>query len=114
MTSAPSTDFTAQLVDVHPDGTPMSVCDGILRLSPGQLGELRHIQILLGATSHTFLRRHRIRLDISSSNFPRFDPNPNTGDSSLHARACVVAHQTIVHGGATPSSLVLPVVPAPA
>jgi len=110
MTSAPSTDFTAHLVDVHPDGTPMSVCDGILRLSPGQPGELRHIQILLGATSHTFLRRHRIRLDISSSNFPRYDPNPNTGLSSRVARDCQVAHQRILHGGATPSCLILPVV----
>jgi len=113
-TSAVSTDFTARLVDVQPDGTPVSVCDGILRLPAADGGAMRQIVLSLGATSQVFLAGHRLRLDISSSNFPRFDPNPNTGDSSLHARACVVAHQTIVHGGATPSSLVLPVVPAPA
>src|SRR5204862_365272 len=112
--SAPTTDFTARLVDVHPDGTPMSVCDGILRLPPGRPEEQRHLKILLGATSHTFVRRHRIRLDISSSDFPRYDPNPNTGVSSWMAQDCLVAHQRILHGGATPSCLLLPVVPTTA
>jgi predicted acyl esterase len=65
----------------------------------------------MGATSQVFLPGHRIRLDISSSNYPRFDPNPNTGERSLYCTEPVVAHQVIHFGGRCPSRLILPVVP---
>jgi putative CocE/NonD family hydrolase len=109
---AVSTDFTARLVDVYPDGRAMSVCEGILRLPPdaGSPGIVRQIRIFLGATSQSFLPGHRMRLDVSSSNFPRYDPNPNTGERSLDAPASVVARQRIWHGKRHPSRLVLPVV----
>jgi putative CocE/NonD family hydrolase len=107
-----STDFTARLVDVYPDGRAMSVCEGILRLppDPGSHGAVRQIRIFLGATSQAFLPGHRVRLDVSSSNFPRYDPNPNTGRRSLDAPTSVVARQRILHGRRHPSHLVLPVV----
>src|SRR5262249_41883554 len=87
-TSAPDTDFTAKLVDVFPDGMARNLTDGILRLryreslervtlaTPGQAYKF---SIDAGVTSNVFLKGHRIRLEISSSNFPRFDRNPNTG-----------------------------------
>jgi putative CocE/NonD family hydrolase len=107
--SAPCTDFTAKLVDVHADGTPMSVCDGIRRASlPSD--EPTTVVIELGATAMNFRAGHRVRLDVSSSNFPRFDPNPNTGRAAFDEVAPVIAHQRIVHGGSdSPSSLMLPV-----
>jgi putative CocE/NonD family hydrolase len=108
MSSAPCTDFTAKLVDVHPDGTPMSVCDGIHRVLL-EAGEPKTLTIELGTTAMNFQAGHRIRLDVSSSNFPRFDPNPNTGRSAFDEDAPVVAHQRIFHGGDRPSVLTLPV-----
>jgi putative CocE/NonD family hydrolase len=117
-TTAVSTDFTARLVDVHPDGRAISVCDGILRLAPdpspdsSDSADVRCIRINLGATSQAFLPGHRIRLDVSSSNFPRYDPNPNTGRRSLDAPHSVVARQRILSGPHRPSSLLLPVVAA--
>jgi hypothetical protein len=86
--AAADTDFTAKLVDVFPDGTARILTDGILRaryrrgktspvlLTPGQPEEMI---IDAGATSNVFAAGHRIRIEISSSNFPRFDRNPNTG-----------------------------------
>ncbi|WP_308203306.1 CocE/NonD family hydrolase [Frankia gtarii] len=112
-TTAVSTDFTARLVDVHPDGRAISVCDGIRRLAPDAspgAADVRRVRINLGATSQAFLPGHRIRLDVSSSNFPRYDPNPNTGRRSLDAPHSVVARQRILSGPQRPSSLVLPVV----
>jgi putative CocE/NonD family hydrolase len=97
-TTAKNTDFTAKLVDVYPDGSAYNVCDGILRrnYSPG----VNRIEIALAPTSMVFLKGHRIRLEVSSSNYPHYDPNPNQ------------AEQTIHHGIDTPSQLVLPMVPA--
>jgi uncharacterized protein len=118
--SAPDTDFTAKLVDVHPDGTARAINDGILRaryrtsksapvlLTPGQPTE---ITIDLGATSNVFMAGHRIRLDVSSSNFPRFDRNPNTGGVFGEDAEVRRAAQTIFHDAARPSRLVLPVIP---
>ena len=118
--SAPDTDFTAKLVDVFPDGTARALSDGILRaryregphaprlLTPGTPALLR---IDVGATSNVFRAGHRIRLEVSSSNFPRFDRNPNTGGvfgADARARR---ANQTVFHDVARASRLLLPVVP---
>jgi hypothetical protein len=119
--SAPDTDFTAKLVDVLPDGTARALTDGILRaryrrsrsmpelLTPGRPEEL---VIDVGATSNVFLPGHRIRLEVSSSNFPRFDRNPNTGAPFGTSAELTKAEQTVFHDAARPSRLVLPVVPA--
>ncbi|TNY35935.1 CocE/NonD family hydrolase [Thermomonospora catenispora] len=93
--AASGSDWTAKLVDVHPDGRAMSVIDGIVR-SPG--GRLRH-EIDLAATSLTFRAGHRIRVEIASSNFPRFDRNP----------AAERAEQTVFHDAARPSWITLPI-----
>jgi uncharacterized protein len=118
--SARDTDFTAKLVDVFPDGTARALNDGILRaryrdsktqpalLTPGQPVE---ITIDVGATSNLFQAGHRIRLDISSSNFPRFDRNPNTGGVFGEDSKLLRAEQTILHDARHPSRLVLPIVP---
>lgn len=116
--SARDTDFTAKLVDVGPCGRAVNLTDGILRarfrssmseeswLEPG---EATLFGIDLVATGNVFLPEHRIRLEVSSSNFPRFDRNPNTGD---HSGEMVTASQTVFHDGDHPSRLVLPVIPA--
>jgi putative CocE/NonD family hydrolase len=119
-TSAPDTDFTAKLVDVYPDGYARNLTDGILRgryregtdrsrlLTPGRVYEYR---IDAGATSTLFKRGHRIRLEIASSNFPRFDRNPQTGEPAAEARVLAPALQTVHHERAYPSRVVLPLVP---
>jgi putative CocE/NonD family hydrolase len=93
--SALDTDFTAKLVDVYPDGRTMILTEGILRvryrnsftdpelMEPGKVYELR---LNLWATANVFLPGHRIRLEVSSSNFPRFDRNSNTGGVLLKQR----------------------------
>ena len=117
--SAPDTDFTGTLVDVFPDGTARALADGILRtryragkrtprlLTPGEPTE---ITIDLGATSNLFRSGHRIRLEVSSSNFPRFDRNPNTGGVFGEDREARTARQAVLHDLAHPSRLLLPVV----
>jgi putative CocE/NonD family hydrolase len=121
--TARDTDFTGKLVDVFPDGTARALADGILRaryrhgpttpalLTPGQPTE---ITIDLGATANLFRAGHRIRLEVSSSNFPRFDRNPNTGGVFGDDREVRSAEQTILHDRAHPSRLILPVVRAAA
>ncbi len=118
--SARDTDFTATLVDVHPDGTARAINDGILRaryrrsrttpelLTPGAPTE---IAIDLGATSNLFRAGHRIRVHVSSSNFPRFDRNPNTGGPFGEDASFRRADQTVFHDAARPSRLILPVIP---
>jgi putative CocE/NonD family hydrolase len=114
-TSAPSTDFTAKLVDVHPDGTAYNVSDGVVRRAhqpsaTPAMANATPIEIALWPTSMVFRQGHRIRLEVSSSNFPRFDRNPNTGESTVTATATRIAAQAVHHGPRTPSRLVLPVV----
>jgi len=116
--SAADTDFTAKLVDVGPDGFAQDLTEGILRMryrgsaehatlmNPGQIYE---ISLDLWATSNVFLRGHSLRLEISSSNFPRFDRNLNTGEEIKFARTMVAASNTILHDAQHPSSLVLPI-----
>lgn len=119
-TSAPDTDFTAKLVDVFPDGRARNLCDGLLRLryrdslehpAPAKAGEVYAVTIDAGVTSNEFARGHRIRLEVSSSNFPRFDRNPNTGRTIAEEREFRRAAQTVYHDRGRPSRLVLPVVP---
>ncbi|WP_412517427.1 CocE/NonD family hydrolase [Actinomadura madurae] len=121
--SAVDTDWTAKLVDVHPDGRAMSVADGILRaryregferpvlMKPGT--PYRFV-IDLVATSMVFKAGHRIRVEISSSNFPRFDRNPNTGRLPAEELETnmISAEQTLFHDAARPSWIALPIVPA--
>ena len=118
--SAPDTDFTAKLVDVRPDGYAQNLTDGIVRtryrtsrmlpvpLTPGQVTE---VMIDLWATSHVFLPGHSLRLDISSSNFPRFDRNLNTGEDQATGTHWQTAAQTIFHDQRYPSHIRLPVIP---
>ncbi|MEU0316093.1 CocE/NonD family hydrolase [Nocardioides sp. NPDC006273] len=119
--TAVDTDVTAKLVDVFPDGRAINLCDGILRLryrnslSQPELmvpGEVYEATVQMSVTSNVFLPGHRIRLDISSSNFPHYDRNSNTGGviSSEALEDMVVADNTVHHGGARPSRLVLPVI----
>jgi hypothetical protein len=122
-TAARDTDWTAKLVDVYPDGYARNVQDGILRarhrngigaegtlLEPGKVYEYA---IDMWATSNVFLPGHRIRLEIASSNFPRFDRNLNTGEEPGTATRMEKARQTIHHSPDYPSHLVLPVIPRP-
>lgn len=119
--SAPDTDFTGKLVEVYPDGRALLVTDGILRLryregysSPRFMspGEVQRIEIDLVATATVFRAGHRLRLEISSSNFPRFDRNTNTGGviATEAVADSVVAVNTVLHDAAHPSHLILPVI----
>lgn len=118
--SAVDTDFTAKLVDVSLDGTAINLTEGILRTrfrdsressTPLVAGKVYPLSIDLWSTSNVFLAGHRIRLEISSSNFPRFDRNLNTGESAATSAKMVTATNTILHDGTHPSALTLPVVP---
>ena len=119
-TDGRDTDFTAKLVDVHPDGYAVNLCDGIVRgryrkstsiqelLEPGTIYEFT---IDLWPTSNVFLAGHRIRLDIASANFPRFDRNPNTGNVFGEDADLRVARQRVYHDRAYASHVILPVIP---
>jgi putative CocE/NonD family hydrolase len=119
-TSAPDTDFSAKLVDVSPDGATRNLTDGLLRLryrngleKPvlGRPGQVYPITIDVGVTSAVFLAGHAIRLEVSSSNFPRFDRNPNTGRPVADEKSLRRAQQTVYHDARHPSHLLLPVIP---
>jgi len=121
--SAVDTDFTGKLVDVAPDGFAEDVAEGILRLRYRDSqehallmnpGETYRISVDLWSTSNVFLRGHTLRLEVASSNFPRFDRNLNTGEEIKSARRFVSAKNTILHDAAHPSALVLPIMPAQA
>jgi len=118
--NASDTDFTAKLVDVRPDGYAQNLADGIVRAryresrtSPALLvpGEVARFTVDLWATSHVFLPGHRIRLEIASSNFPRFDRNLNTGEDQATGTRRQSARQTVFHDERYPSHVVLPVIP---
>lgn len=119
-TTAPDTDFTAKLVDVHPDGYALNLQDGILRAryrdsgihpTPVEPGKAYEYTIDLWATSNVFLPGHSIRVEISSSNFPRFDRNQNTGAPFGNDAILKKAQQTIYHRGEFPSHILLPIIP---
>jgi uncharacterized protein len=125
--SAVDTDFTTKLIDVHPPnpdfprGFEQNITDSIIRgryrngrdepelMEPG---EIYPFEIVMYPTSNLFKRGHRIRLDISSSNFPRFDVNPNTGGEMGRDRRVVVAENSVYHDPEHPSHIVLPIIPA--
>lgn len=118
--SAPDTDFTAKLVDVSPDGYARNLTDGIIRaryreshksaklMGPGTVYEF---PIDMWSTANVFKAGHRVRLEVSSSNFPRFDRNPNTGHELFADAETRPAMQTVLHDRAFASHLVLPVIP---
>ena len=122
VSSAPDTDFVARLIDVHPDGYAQNLTDGIIRaryrhfaqgeapslIEPGKAYEY---EIDLWSTSNLFKAGHRIRLDVTSSSFPRWDRNPNTGHAFGADAELALAYQTILHDSEHPSYVVLPVVP---
>ncbi|SDG08684.1 hypothetical protein SAMN05216553_105267 [Lentzea fradiae] len=117
--SAPDTDFTGKLVDVHPDGRAILLCEGIQRVryrdslthpAPVKPGTVVELTLDLSVTSNVFLPGHRIRLEVSSSNFPRYDRNTNTGGAIAADTDPVVAVNRVHHGPAHPSRLVLPLV----
>ena len=120
VSSAPDTDFTAKLIDVYPDGRAYNLTDGIVRaryresrtqstlIEPGKPYQYT---IDLYGTGVVFQRGHQIRLEVSSSNFPRFDRNPNTGAPLWIDAELRPAVQTILHDDAHPSCVTLPVVP---
>ncbi|HKG13793.1 MAG TPA: CocE/NonD family hydrolase, partial [Pyrinomonadaceae bacterium] len=119
-TSAPDTDFTAMLVDVAPDGYARFLTDGVVRARYRDVsgraekvvpGRVYKFTIDLWATSNLFRAGHRIRLYVSSSNFPRFDRNLNTGVSASVSARMLKAEQAVYHDAARASSLVLPVIP---
>jgi hypothetical protein len=118
--SAVDTDFTGKLVDVWPNGFAQNLTEGILRAryrestsvaTPIVPGKIYHYKIDLWATSNVFLKGHKIRVEVSSSNFPRFDRNLNTGKSAAVSSAFVKAANTVYHDASHPSAIVLPVVP---
>jgi uncharacterized protein len=120
--SAVDTDFAATLSDVYPDGRAVNICEGIrgarfreslehpTLIEPGKVYKY---DISLWETSNVFKAGHRIRIDISSSNFPRYARNQNTGNPFGMSAEIKIAHQTIYHSAQFPSHLVLPVIPLP-
>jgi uncharacterized protein len=117
---ARDTDFTAKLVDVYPDGAAYNVQEGILRARYRegfgrkvfmQPGGVYKVEIDLQATSNWFAPGHRIRVEIASSNFPRFDRNLNTGGNNFDERSWRVARNVIHHSAKYSSHVMLPVIP---
>ncbi|MBI1761199.1 MAG: CocE/NonD family hydrolase [Acidobacteria bacterium] len=121
-TDGPDTDWVVKLIDVAPDGFAMNLCEGIIRaryrkgldkielLKPNEVYEY---EIDLVGTANVFLSGHRLRVDITSSHFPQFDRNPNTGAPFGTSAQVRIAKQTIFHAAGRASHIVLPVVPVP-
>jgi putative CocE/NonD family hydrolase len=115
------TDFVMRLCDVYPDGRSMILCDGIARtrfregldrevfMTPGKVYE---IEVPMGVTANVFLPGHRIRVEVTSSNFPRWARNLNTGEPANTSTRLQLAHQTVWHSAARPSKILLPILPA--
>ena len=120
-TDGPDTDWTAKLVDVSPAGYAKNLCDGIIRarfresfteptlLEPGRVYEY---EIDLAVTGNVFRAGHRVRVEVSSSNFPRFDRNLNTGKNLATDTEMRSARQQVEHSHDHPSHILLPVIPA--
>jgi hypothetical protein len=118
--SAPDTDFIVKLIDVHPDGFARNLCYGVVRtrfrdgfdrptlMNPG---EVYKFTIELLPTSNLFKAGHRVRVDLSSSDFPNFDRNHNTGKEDWADPELATAQQMVFHDAGRPSCIILPVVP---
>ncbi len=126
--TAVDTDFTAKLIDVYPPNpdyplgfdlnlgdsiTRMRYRNGLAQAELMQPGEIYRVAIHLYPTANVFAKGHRIRLDISSSNFPRFDVNPNTGESLQQHRRLLAADNTVYHSAEQASHVLLPIIPTP-
>jgi putative CocE/NonD family hydrolase len=120
-TSAPDTDWVVKLCDVHPDGRTFNVCDGIARVRyrlgldrPNLVepGAVERYEVDLWATSIVFKAGHRIRVLVTSSDFPRYDRNPNTGELGTEATTTTPAMQRVFHDAQYASHIVLPIVDA--
>jgi putative CocE/NonD family hydrolase len=118
-TTAPDTDFVVSLVDVWPDGYVQLVQQGIRRLryresdaAPALAapGEVSRIEVSLAATGHLFAAGHRLRVEVASAEFDRWDRNPNTGHDFAVDAATRIAVQTLYHDRDRPSHVVLPVI----
>lgn len=121
-TDGTDTDWVVKLVDVHPNGFAMNIAEGVLRarfrngcdrmelLKPNQAYEF---EVDMRGTANVFQPGHRIRVDITSSNFPQFDRNPNTGEDLATASRVHIARQTVFHTPSRPSHILLPVIDAP-
>lgn len=118
-TDAPDTDFVAVVSDVHPGGFVQNLAEGLVRMrfrdsydEPTLLepGSVHAITVELGNLAHVLRPGHRLRLQVTSSDFPRWDPNPNTGENPADARTTRPATQTVLHDAGHPSALLLPVV----
>lgn len=117
---AKDTDFTAKLIDVDPDGKAWNVVDGVARVryrngltSPAlmELGQVYQVEVNIKSIAYQFKAGHRVRLDLSSSNFPQWERNSNTGGNIFDETTYVVAHNAVHFGPRRPSALILPVVP---
>lgn len=120
-TSGRDTDWIVRLIDIEPDGTAWNICDGIIRarfrksihqppelLEPGQVYEY---EIELQPTSNVFLEGHQIAVQVTSSSFPMYDRNPNTGNPQGMDAELQIARQTVFHEATRPSHVLLPIVP---
>ncbi|MFD3501226.1 CocE/NonD family hydrolase [Streptomyces sp. NPDC058678] len=110
-TDGSSTDWVARLCDVDENGVSLNVADGIVRVRAAAPGEAAEHVVDLWSTSIVFRAGHRIRVQVTSSNFPRWDRNLNTGEPEETATTARVAHQQVFHDPARPSRIVLPVIP---
>ena len=117
---AKDTDFTATLTDLEPDGKAIALCEGIVRArfrngteNPQMMvpGEIYKFEIDMWNTSNSFIKGHRIRIELSSSNFPRYNRNLNSGNPIASDIDITLANQTVYHGIQYPSYINLPVIP---
>ena len=111
--SAETTDFTVKLVDVYPDGNVYNISDGIIRLEdiPTEEDKPLLTKIQLRPTSNVFLPGHKIRIEVSSSNFPRYDRNLNVKQDFATGKEFLSANQTVYHSTDFPSYILLPTIP---
>ena len=116
--STPDTDFTVKLLDVHPDGRAINIVEGIKRAryrdgyeEPAMMeeGEVYEVRVDLHSVAHWFAPGHLVRIEVSSSNFPRFDRNLNTGGNNYDETEWEIAENTVHHAGDQASHIVLPI-----
>ena len=118
--SAPDTDFVVTICDVRPDGYSHNLVEGVVRArfreslmypTPIEPGQAYRYDVVMPALSHVLFAGHRLRVDVTSSSFPRWDRNPNTGNPFGTDAVTLVAEQTVYHDAEHPSHVLLPVVP---